>query len=173
MPLFKKDLKIRLMGDKLLYEKAKEIPLKDIKKKEFQDFLDDMIWNMKKKDGVGLSAPQVGVSERLFVVAEKIFLGKREDREVKFEQTIFINPVIVSYGDKEATSLEGCLSMPRLYGNVPRSKTVRIKAFDREGKPFEIVANDFYARVIQHEFDHLNGILFLDRMRDLRTLRFE
>ena len=155
----------------MLRKEAKEVPKSDISKKEFQSFLDNMFSTMKKDRGVGLAAPQVGLSTKVFVV--DMNMSDHYDDVDEVPQNVFINPRITStYGD-EMVGLEGCLSLPDIYGEVPRSSCVEVEAFDREGKKFKLDVCGLYARVIQHEYDHLEGVLFIDRVRDLKTLRIE
>ncbi|MBI2423115.1 MAG: peptide deformylase [Candidatus Hydrogenedentes bacterium] len=113
----------------------------------------NMIETMDAHDGVGLAGPQVGIAKRIFVLCEP-------DQE----PMCFINPEILEMEGREEGE-EGCLSMPGIYAkNVPRATRVRVKALDAEGQPFEMEAHGFLARIIQHEYDHLEGILFPDRL---------
>ena len=119
-----------------------------------QEFIDDMIETMVEEDGVGLAAPQVNVSKRIMIASdlENIY--------------VMINPEIEAYSEKSATDAEGCLSLPGLQAMVQRPEKVIVKALDREGKPLKITAKGLLARVIQHEVDHLNGVLYVDKMDD-------
>jgi len=168
MALFRNKLKIRLLGDPVLRDVSLDISFKDIKKQETQNLIDKMIIQMKADSGVGLAAPQVGISKRLFVILKGMEKNYDDIKEVP--QDVFINPEIISKSGEEVLGLEGCLSLPNLYGDVSRSNKIKIKAYDRNGKYFELDLKGFLARVIQHEYDHLEGILFIDRMRDLKTL---
>ena len=96
----------------------------------------------------------------------------RYPHKPKVALTVLVNPKITPLSDEMEDDWEGCLSIPDLRGRVPRFKKIRVEALDRHGKALDFVANDFHARVIQHEFDHLNGKVYLDRMRDLSTLTF-
>lgn len=116
-----------------------------------QKFVDDMVETMKKEDGVGLAAPQVGVSKRLVVAGD----GK--------EYYVVINPKIVGRSVRTETEVEGCLSLPGLQGRIQRNMKIIVKGLDRYGEPFEIMATGLLARVFQHEIDHLDGILYIDR----------
>lgn len=118
--------------------------------------LDDMVETMVEADGAGLAAPQVGISKRVIVY--------RDENDV-FE---LINPVIVS-SRGPAVDIEGCLSFPGLYGEVPRAEHVQVTGLNREGKEIRLDAKGFLARVLQHEIDHLEGILFVDRATRLLT----
>ena len=119
-----------------------------------QEFIDDMIKTMVEEDGVGLAAPQMNVSKRIMIASdlENIY--------------VMINPEIEAYSEKSATDAEGCLSLPGLQAMVQRPEKVIVKALDREGKPLKITAKGLLARVIQHEVDHLNGVLYVDKMDD-------
>ncbi|OGB98895.1 peptide deformylase [candidate division KSB1 bacterium RBG_16_48_16] len=119
-----------------------------------QEFIDDMIETMVEEDGVGLAAPQMNVSKRIMIASdlENIY--------------VMINPEIEAYSEKSATDAEGCLSLPGLQAMVQRPEKVIVKALDREGKPLKITAKGLLARVIQHEVDHLNGVLYVDKMDD-------
>ena len=116
-----------------------------------QDFIEDMIETMHEEDGVGLAAPQVNVSKRIVVAS---------DLENVF---VLINPVIVATSERTQTETEGCLSLPGLQAEVNRPIKVIVKALDRHGEPFELKAEGLLARVLQHEIDHLNGVLFIDK----------
>jgi peptide deformylase len=124
---------------------------------------------MYEYEGVGLAAPQVHESLRLAVL-EVQRSDRRTDEGVPF--TVLINPKVTPLGDEKVDGWEGCLSIPDLRGLVPRYSRLRLDALDRQGNPFTVEAAGFYARVIQHECDHLGGNVYLDRMRDLRTLSF-
>jgi len=123
---------------------------------KLQRLIDDMVETMIASEGVGLAAPQIGLSKRLFVL-----------REPDGEPIAFVNPEIVSMEGREEGE-EGCLSMPGVYAMVPRATQLLVRAQDAGGDPFELEAENFLARIIQHETDHLNGILFPERL-DLIT----
>lgn len=138
---------------------------------ELQRLIDDMAETMFSAPGVGLAAPQVGVSRRIVVITSLEDLEKRDF-------VALINPEIISTEGEEVAE-EGCLSVPELRMEVPRAETVRVRALDRQGKPVEIEGAGLMARILQHEIDHLNGLLFIDRLspakRDMikRKLRKE
>jgi peptide deformylase len=111
--------------------------------------------------GVGLAAPQVAEELQLFVY---------EAQDIP--QRVVINPMITPQVRELVHDWEGCLSIPDLRGLVPRHPRVRVQGLDREGRPLDYLAHGFEARIVQHEFDHLNGVIFLDRMRDLKTLSY-
>jgi peptide deformylase len=138
---------------------------------ELQRLIDDMAETMFSAPGVGLAAPQVGVSRRIMIITSLEDLEKRDF-------VALINPEIISTEGEEVAE-EGCLSVPELRMEVPRAETVRVRALDRQGKPVEIKGAGLMARILQHEIDHLNGLLFIDRLspakRDMikRKLRKE
>jgi len=119
-----------------------------------------MIERLKKGDGVGLAGPQVGLMERIFVV-----LIERE------EARVFINPSIIETSQDRVKYEEGCLSIPGCYANVMRPRAVKVQAWNEKGRPFTIEADGLLARVIQHEYDHLEGVLFIDRLSEARRER--
>lgn len=131
-----------------------------------QQLVDDMIETMHEYSGVGLAAPQVHESMRIFVA--QLDSDGRDEGEV----VVVINPVIEIVGSETVEGWEGCLSIPDIRGMVPRAAEIKVSALDRHGKRLEITAKDFPARVIQHETDHLNGVLFFDRMRSFESLTY-
>ena len=138
--------------------------------KEIQTLIDDMIETMRAAPGVGLAAPQVGVSQRV-IVAE--FAEESEDPEAPPKPPklyAIVNPEIVRNSlDKEAAN-EGCLSIPGYVGEVERAKTVTVKGLNRKGDPIRIKAKDWLARILQHEIDHLDGVLYIDRASEVWRL---
>ncbi len=127
--------------------------------KEFQTLVDNMIETLREAPGVGLAAPQVGLSERLIVVE----YGDDDDETVPKKLFVVANPEIVYKSDEMVSGLEGCLSVPDLIGEVDRHVKIEVKGLNRHGKPVKIKAEDWIARIFQHEIDHLDGILFTDR----------
>jgi peptide deformylase len=166
-------LKVARMGHPVLRAKAKPVDPDDIRSPRIQQLIDDMFHTMKEYQGVGLAAPQVHESLRLFVAG---FAPAREDdeggRSGGVPMMALINPDITPVGEATEEDWEGCLSIPDIRGRVPRSRQIVVQAYDRRGKRIELRASGFTARVIQHETDHLNGVLFFDRMRDFQTLTF-
>ncbi len=158
-------LKVARMGHPVLRTRARVLDPTEVRTAVFQKLVDDMIETMSEYEGIGLAAPQVHESVRLFVAGVE---GKGEDLKV----LPFINPVITTIGDETVEDWEGCLSIPDIRGRVPRAREVLIKALDRRGKPFEMTLKNFPARVVQHETDHVDGVLFFDRMKDFSTLTF-
>jgi len=155
-------LKIAKLGTPVLRQIAERVPPEKIGRRSFQQFIDDMLETMVANEGIGLAAPQVFHSEQVVVMAC--------EGEHGFPRTILINPEIVGYSPAIIEGWEGCLSVDGLRGKVQRASGVRVKFLDRDGKPVELDASGLYAVCIQHELDHLNGKLFLDRMTDFSTL---
>jgi peptide deformylase len=160
-------LKVARMGHPVLRTRARAIQRAHIKTPLVQKLIDDMIETMVEYHGVGLAAPQVHEGVRLFVAALDGESGD-EDRG----PIALINPEVTAVGSETVEDWEGCLSIPEIRGRVPRAREIRVEAFDREGARFELRVHDYSARVIQHETDHLDGILFFDRMRSFETLAF-
>jgi peptide deformylase len=160
-------LKVARMGHPVLRAKARALDRGEIKGVPIQRLIDDMIETMVEYHGVGLAAPQVHESVRIFVAA----LDAGEEGE-EAEPVVVINPDISVVGSDIVEDWEGCLSIPEIRGRVPRAREIRVRAMDRKGERIELRAHDFPARVIQHETDHLDGVLFFDRMRSFETLSF-
>jgi peptide deformylase len=162
-------LKIARIGHPVIRTAAKPVSQEAFGDPAFQKLIDDMQETMYEYEGVGVAAPQVHVSLRLAVL-EIPGSDEREAAEVPF--TVLANPVITPMGNEAENGWEGCLSVPDLRGVVPRLTRLRLEALDREGKPFSLEASGFFARVIQHECDHLDGQVYLDRMADMKSLSF-
>jgi peptide deformylase len=161
------------MGHPVLRTPARAVNPADVKSPGFQQLIDDMFETMTEYQGVGLAAPQVHEGLRLFVAG---FAPAPDDEEDDEEERVplmaLINPVITPVGPEAVEDWEGCLSIPDIRGRVPRARQIVVRALDRRAKPFELRASGFTARVIQHETDHLDGILFLDRMKSFESLTF-
>jgi peptide deformylase len=164
-------LKVARMGHPVLRARARAIEPAEIGTPRIQQLIDDMFETMREYQGVGLAAPQVHQSLRLFVAG---FAPDDEDddRPSRVPLMTLINPEILPVGTETVEDWEGCLSIPDIRGRVPRSSQISVRAYDRHGKRLEIRASGFTARVIQHETDHLNGVLFFDRMKSFETLTF-
>ena len=162
-------LKVARIGHPVIRAAAKAVPREAFRDPLFQKLVDDMRETMYEYEGVGLAGPQVHESWRLAVI-EVPGSDDRSRAEVPF--MVLVNPVVTPLGDEREAGWEGCLSIPDLRGVVPRWTRLKLEALDRHGKPFSLEASDFFARVIQHECDHLDGNVYLDRMRDMRTLSF-
>jgi peptide deformylase len=159
-------LKVARMGHPVLRARARTVDKSELKSPALQAFIDSMIDTMFEYAGVGLAAPQVHEGLRLFVAlldAE----GRGEGNAV-----VVINPELTLHGDQVVEGWEGCLSIPDVRGRVPRAQHITLSALDRTGKRFEFDLKDFPARVVQHETDHLDGVLFFDRMRSLESLTY-
>ena len=163
-------LKVARLGNPVLRKVAANVSQRELRSAPMQKFIDDMIETMKEYDGVGLAADQVHESKQVAVL--EVADNPRYPSKPNMPLTVLVNPRITPLSDEVEEDWEGCLSVPELRGKVPRYKRIRVEAWDRNGKPLDFVADDFHARVIQHEYDHLNGKVYLDRMRDLSTLAF-
>ena len=162
-------LKVARMGNPVLRQVAKPVDPARIHTPEFQAFVDDMIETMYEYDGAGLAAPQVHVSERV-VVFEIHEHPRYPDAHVPL--TVLVNPEIHFLTDERIAIWEGCLSVPDLRGQVPRIAHLEVAALDRRGMQQRYEFRGFPAAVIQHECDHLDGVLYLDRVQDTTTLSF-
>ena len=162
-------LKVAKLGNPVLRHKAKPVPKKVIMSLKFQEFLNDLVDTMREYNGVGIAAPQVHVS--LQVVVIEVEHNPRYPKAGKVPLTVLINPRLRATSKKKVTDWEGCLSIPKLRGQAPRSQSVVVEALDRKGKALRIKVSGFLARVLQHEWDHLQGRVYVDRMgKDLTTL---
>ena len=159
-------LKVAKMGHPVLREKARAVDKSELKSPTLQQFIDSMIDTMHEYTGVGLAAPQVHESLRLFVALLEA------DDNGEGDAMVFVNPEISVKGDQTVEGWEGCLSIPDIRGRVPRAQHVMVSALDRHGKRFELELKDFRARVVQHENDHLDGVLFFERMKTLDSLTY-
>jgi peptide deformylase len=159
-------LKVARLGHPVLRQQTRLVDKHEVRTPEFQKLIDDMLETMDEYSGIGLAAPQVHEARRLFVA----FLDA--DGGNDGEPIALINPEITVISKDLVEGWEGCLSIPDIRGRVPRSPHIKVSALNREGKRIEIEARDFPARVIQHETDHLDGVLFFDRMRSFESLAF-
>lgn len=156
------------MGHPVLRAKARPLEAAEIRSPAVQQLIDDMLETMAEYHGVGLAAPQVHKSVRLFVAGFPE--TEDDDEEPEVPQMVLINPEITIVGKETVEDWEGCLSIPDIRGRVPRARQIVARGYDRNGKRLEIKASNFTARVIQHETDHLDGILFFDRMKSFESL---
>jgi peptide deformylase len=159
-------LKVARMGHPVLRTKARAVDKSELKNPVVQQFIDSMIDTMYEYSGVGLAAPQVHESLRLFVAMLDA------DGRGEGDAVTLINPEITVVGDQTVEGWEGCLSIPEIRGRVSRAQHIKVSALDRQGKRFELELKDFPARVVQHETDHLDGVLFLDRMNKFDSLTY-
>jgi peptide deformylase len=164
-------LKIARMGHPVLIRRAEEVA--DPTAREVRRLIEDMVETMEDAQGVGLAAPQVHIGRRIIIFkAPPGRAGEDADPRAVTELTALVNPVIEPLSDKMEDGFEGCLSIPGLTGVVPRYSHIRYRGFSPSGEKIEREAMGFHARVVQHETDHLDGILYTMRMRDLRLLSF-
>ena len=159
-------LKVARMGHPVLRKKARAIDRGEIKSPNVQRLIEDMIETMVEYHGVGLAAPQVHEDLRIFVALLD------EDPGAESEAVAIINPEIVAATEEKEEGWEGCLSIPDIRGMVPRFTDITVRALDRTGKKIELSLKKFPARVAQHETDHLDGVLFFDRMTSMQSLTF-
>ena len=153
----------------MIREIAKPVASEELHKPETQRLIDDMVETMRDAHGVGIAAPQVHVARQIIVI-EVLPENPRYPNQPAVPLTVLLNPAIMDHTETTEEEWEGCLSVPDLRGFVPRWTKVRISGLDRRGRAVELDAEGFFARVIQHEVDHLNGKVFLDRLPDLKTL---
>jgi peptide deformylase len=156
-------MKIITLGDELLRQKADKIKSFD---EEVENTAKQMLEILKRDKGIGVAGPQIGFMKRIFVTHIESDGGR-----------VFINPSILETSVETAKFEEGCLSVPGIYANVVRSESVKVQAWNEKGRPFTLEARGLLARVIQHEYDHLNGIIFLDyvpeKKREKLVAKFE
>jgi peptide deformylase len=148
------------LGNQVLRQKASLI--ENIHDEQIQKLIDDLMATVAQANGVGIAAPQVAESKRLFIVASRP--NPRYPNAPEMEPTAMINPKILGYSTEVVKGWEGCLSIPGIRGLVPRYEAIEVEYFDRNGKLQKQEFTDFVARIFQHEHDHLDGIVFLDRM---------
>lgn len=163
-------LEVIKMGHPTLREISKSISQEEVENIETQKFIDDLIETMKAQNGAGIAAPQVGVLKRIFIMECKN--NPRYPDNNQFPLSVLINPEIIPLTEEKVESWEGCLSIPNVRGMLPRYQKVLLKGLDRNGKKYSKELDGFQAVVAQHELDHLDGILFIDRMEDMKHLSF-
>lgn len=156
------------MGDPILFKQAD--PVTQFNTPELHALLQDMEDTMREKNGAGIAAPQIGVS--LQVVIFGVGANPRYPDAEEVPYTVLINPVLEPVGEEMENGWEGCLSVPGMRGVVPRYKQLRYRGFDQYGKPIDRTVSGFHARVVQHETDHLIGVLYPMRISDLRYFGF-
>lgn len=180
--------------NKILRQVAKVVPIEDIKSRKISTVIRRMVKAVTaQEDGVAIAAPQIGESWRIFVVSKKLFeimdeekaaqKSKREKldelaqdpksssaKETKYKDMVFINPEIMKISKEKAEFEEGCLSVRWLYGKVKRAQKTLVKAFDENGKPFTMGGTGLLSQAFQHEIDHLDGILFTDKAKNLQEV---
>lgn len=165
-----KKVKIYEKGEKVLREKAKEIPVGEIKSAKIQGIIKKMEKSIAENDdAIAIAAPQIGEGLRIFVISEWALNPPDPSSEEEapnkneFKNLVFINPKITKLSKDRKNFPEGCLSAPGMFGTVKRAEKVKVEAYDRGGKKFSRGASGLFAQAIQHETDHLDGILFVDK----------
>jgi len=158
------------LGHPALRQRAKKVDLGKIKTTQFQKLINDLIQTMRAYQGVGIAAPQIGLSQRIFCVECK--KNKRYPGMPNIPVYAVVNPTVTILNNSKAGLFEGCLSIPELRGYVPRAKAVCLRGWDRTGKKIKVIARGFHARIIQHEYDHLNGKVYVDRVKDRKSLAY-
>ena len=156
------------MGDERLLRIAQ--PVTHFAVAELTSLIDDLFDTMRAKNGVGIAAPQIGVNLRVVIFGFEH--NERYPDAPPVPQTVLINPVITPIGDESNQGWEGCLSVPGLRGKVRRFSKIRYTGFDAQGSPIDRIAEGFHARVVQHECDHLDGILYPQRVEDMTQFGF-
>lgn len=149
--------------ESILHKQSLDIDPATISTKEFQQLVKDMIETMYAKDGVGLAAVQIGKSLQVCVIAKTYNTFSKND-------LCLINPTWTKISIHKAWDEEGCLSVPKVYGKIKRYTNIRVDALNTKGQPIQFEAQDFFARIIQHEVDHLNGTLFIEKATGLHTI---
>ncbi|XP_076892777.1 peptide deformylase 1A, chloroplastic-like [Bidens hawaiensis] len=166
-------------GDPVLHEPAKEVPVQEIGSDRIQKIIDDMVQVMRRRPGVGLAAPQIGIPLKIIVLEDtKEYISHAPEEENKeqdrrpFDLLVILNPKLKKKGNKSAFFFEGCLSVDGYRALVERSLEVEVNGLGRDGKPIKVDACGWQARILQHECDHLDGTLYVDKMvkRTFRTI---
>lgn len=158
------------MGDQRLLETAQPVDPHLINSAKIQSLIDDLLETMYAADGAGLAAPQIGLN--LQIVVFGFNQNPRYPNADPIPETILINPVITALESDLIDDWEGCLSVPGIRAKVPRLKTIRYQGLDRRGDEVDRIVSGFHARVVQHECDHLNGMLFPMRVKDFKNFGF-
>ncbi len=164
-------LKVAKLGVKALRQVSRDVDPKALSRGDYEAFLSDLEDTMREYDGTGIAAPQVFTPLRVFLYEVHPETRKRKEPDVPL--TALFNATYEAVGEEIEEDSEGCLSVPFLWGGVvPRFATIRVHALDRSGKKTSFEATGYHARVLQHEIDHLNGLVYLDRMRDMKSLAY-
>lgn len=159
-------LEVIELGNPLLRQQAQLV--EDVQSERIQTLVEDLLVTVKEANGVGIAAPQVAQSDRLFIVASRPNL--RYPTAPTMEPTAMINPTILAHSDETVNGWEGCLSIPGIRGEVPRYQAIEVEYTGRDGKLYKQALTDFVARIFQHELDHLDGIVFVDRVESTQDL---
>ena len=159
-------MKILQKDNPILRKKSEEIEIKKISSPRIKKLIQEMRETLNAEEtGVALASPQIGINKRLFIVSEKIFKNR------KTENLVYINPKIIKLSKKKSWKEEGCLSVKNIYGEVERSNNCTIEAYNEKGEKFERGAGGLLSQIFQHETDHLDGILFIDKAKDLKEIK--
>jgi len=156
------------MGDPRLLQRASEVELIDTQ--QLAPLLDDMWDTMAAENGAGLAAPQIGVMQRVVIFGYED--NPRYPESPDIPETVLINPLVEALDETLEDGWEGCLSVPGMRGIVPRYRSIRYRGFDQFGNPIDREVSGFHARVVQHECDHLDGVLYPQRIQDMRQFGF-
>ena len=159
------------MGNPVLRKKAQIVPKDYLKGDSFSQLLEDLKDSMKHYGGIGIAAPQIGVDLKVAIIELEGF--NRYGEDIHFPRTVFVNPEIHFLTDQTRGFWEGCLSVPGLRGFVERPRKIRVAYLNEKGEEREIIAEGFLATVLQHELDHLEGILYVDRIKDIKLLTYQ
>ena len=164
-------LKVAKLGAKPLRVRSRDVDAKAVSRGDYEAFLADLEHTMREYDGTGIAAPQVFTPLRIFLY--EVNPETRQKKEKSVPLTALFNAKYEPVGPDKEEDSEGCLSVPFLWGGVvPRWQTIRVDALDRSGKALSFEASGYHARVLQHEIDHLDGLVYLDRMRDMKSLAY-
>ncbi len=161
-------LKVARLGHPVIRKAAETVPRETLHSAEMQRIIDEMIVTMHEYEGVGLAAPQVHLSKQIAVI--EVASNRRYPGEGPIPLTVLVNPKILRVSKKQIEDWEGCLSVEGFRGRVPRAESLEVEALNRKGEKVRFEAHGFFARVIQHECDHLAGKVFLDRVPDMAPL---
>lgn len=159
-------LKISQLGNPVLRQVAQ--PIYNIQDESIQTLIDDLLATLVTMNGVGIAAPQVSMPYRLLIVASRP--NARYPHAPLMEPTVMVNPQLLNHSGEVVKDWEGCLSVPGIRGLVPRYRLIEVEYTSREGRLVRQTLTDFVARIFQHEFDHLNGMVFLDRLESVRDI---
>lgn len=163
--------KIVQKGDPVLRKTAEAVPLAEINKPAIQKVVEKMKQALENtEDGVAIAAPQIGESLRIFVVRGVVF---KERGDIDGQNKVFINPELVNTANKKEIVDEGCLSVKNIYGEIKRAPQATVRAYNLEGEEFEMGASGLLAQIFQHEIEHLDGVLFTDKAKNLREVKIE
>lgn len=155
-------------GNPILRLKAKKVSLKSLKSKASKALIKDVLYTMRKSKGIGMAAPQIGKSLQIIIL--EIRPTPERPKQKQKGPVVAINPKIINYSKKIVTDWEACLSLARIYALVPRSKAITVEYYNQDGKKITEKASGLWARIFQHEIDHLHGLGFMDRVKKLKSI---